>query len=313
MPVVVLGSGASAAYGFAGMSQLATHLLQNISPEEDEIEKWSDFKKEIDSGIDLETALHRVSLSEKLEKKIIISTRELILKRDIEVFNKIIRNEIYLPIGKLLQHFGRTANKEFKIVTTNYDRLAEYAVDQAQLNFNTGFSGKYHKTFTGFQRQTTEQIEILKVHGSLDWFQSNISAVSLPDNITEDNTLDPLMVTPGIRKYEHTHNDPFRSIISRADIAFETGSSILCVGYGFNDNHIHSKLINKMRQGRTPILIATKTLTDNARKFIKSAKFPNVIGIEEFNTGTRVVFPDGEEYIENLSFWSLDELIKLVL
>ncbi|ANS73769.1 hypothetical protein AWM70_03600 [Paenibacillus yonginensis] len=123
----------------------------------------------------------------------------------------------------------------------------------------------------------------------------------------------PLMVTPGIRKYEHTHNEPFRSIIARADSAFENANSILCVGYGFNDNHIQPKLIDKMRQGKTPILIATKKLSDSGMRFIKSATSSTVFGIEEFKSGTRIVFSDKEEIIEELSFWSLEELIKLVI
>lgn len=313
-PVIVLGSGASAAYGFAGMSQLAIHLIQSITPDQEDNEKWNDFKAELESGIDLESALHKVSVSEKLEKQIILRTRDLILRRDIEVFTALLKNEIHLPLGKLLQHVGRTANQTLKVVTTNYDRMAEYAIDQALLKCNTGFSGEYQKSFTGFHRNPTDQVELLKVHGSLDWFLSDdVNVVSIPDIISEQTTLTPLMVTPGARKYEHTHNDPFRSTIARADIAFETASSILCVGYGFNDNHIHSKLNDKLRQGKAPILIATRTLSDSAMKFIKSARVANVIGIEEFNGGTKVVFHDGEEIIEDLSFWSLDELIKLVM
>lgn len=296
------------------MSQLAEYLVQSITPEQDDQEKWRDFKTELESGTDLETALHRVAVSENLEKKIILSTRDLILRSDIDVFSSILKNKINLPLGKLLQHFSRTAHQSIKVVTTNYDRLAEYAVDQALLNFNTGFSGEYQKTFKGFHRQSDEQVELLKVHGSLDWFLSDeVHVVSIPDRISEQTTLTPLMVTPGTRKYEHTHNDPFRSIIARADIAFENARSIFCVGYGFNDSHIHSKLNDKLRQGRVPILIATKTLSESALRFIRSATVSNVVGIEEFNTGTRIVYHDGEEVIEDLSFWSLDEIIKLVM
>ena len=314
VPVIVLGSGASAAYGFASMSQLASHLIRSITPNQDDIQKWNDFKIQIESGVDLETALHNVSVSEGLENQVILNTRDLIRARDVEVFTSIIENEISLPLGRLLQHLSRTANQTIKVVTTNYDRLAEYAFDQALLKFNSGFSGGYRKTFKGFHQSFSEQIELLKVHGSLDWFLSEgISALSIPDSISERTNITPLMVTPGVRKYEHTHNDPFRSIIARADIAFENANSILCVGYGFNDSHIHSKLNDKLRQGRTPIVIATKSLTENALRFIKSSPASNVLGIEEFNNGTKIVYHDGEEIIEELSFWSLDELIKLVM
>nr|WP_151208721.1 SIR2 family protein [Paenibacillus yonginensis] len=178
----------------------------------------------------------------------------------------------------------------------------------------TVFFGEYQKTFRGLPSATYEKVELLKVHGSLDWFLTDDSGViCVPDNIMDSIEMVPLMVTPGIRKYEHTHNEPFRSIIARADSAFENANSILCVGYGFNDNHIQPKLIDKMRQGKTPILIATKKLSDSGMRFIKSATSSTVFGIEEFKSGTRIVFSDKEEIIEELSFWSLEELIKLVI
>mgnify|MGYP001469464427 CR=1 FL=1 len=314
VPVIVLGSGASAAYGYAGMPELAKYLLENITPDQTEEGKWKEFASAIGDGIDLENALQKVTISGQLEKDIIRKTRELIIKQDVEVFHRIIRNQTILPLGSLLQFLSRTANQKIRVITTNYDRLVEYAIDQALLSYDNGFYGEYQKTFRGLHTSNDEKIELLKVHGSLDWFLSEDNRViSLPDSISSSLELTPLMVTPGIRKYEHTHNEPFRSIIAKADAAFESAKSILCIGYGFNDNHIHLKLVDKMRQGRTPILIATKKLTDNAIHFIQRATSSNVFGIEEFNNGTRVVFSDKEVLLEDLSFWSLDELIKLVM
>lgn len=314
VPVIVLGSGASAAYGYAGMSELARHLLETIDPAPEDEAKWKAFASEIAGGTDLESALQKVMISGPLELDIIRKTRELILRQDAEVFHRMVKNEIVLPLGTLLQHLRRTANQKIRVVTTNYDRLAEYAIDQALLSCDNGFYGKYQKTFRGLQASGNDKIELLKVHGSLDWFiTEDQRVVSLPDSVSGSLELTPLLVTPGIRKYEHAHNEPFRSIISRADAAFESARAILCIGYGFNDNHIHLKLVEKMRQGRTPILIATKKLTDNALQFIRRAPSSLVMGIEQFHQGTRVVYSDREIILEDDAFWSLDELIKLVM
>ena len=314
VPVIVLGSGASAPFGYAGMSELATYLLSNIVPDQADEAKWEEFVTAISNGMDLENALHRVMVSEQLEKEIIKKTRELIYEQDVAVFLKVISNQITLPLASLLQFLSRTANQKIRVVTTNYDRLAEYAIDQAFLCYNNGFYGAYQKTFRGFPISNSEKIELLKVHGSLDWFLTEDNRViSLPDSISSSLKLTPLIVTPGIRKYAHAHDEPFRSIITKADEAFECAKSILCIGYGFNDNHIHLKLINKMREGKIPILIATKKLTESAIKFIKQAPASNVLGIEEFNNGTRVVFNDHEVIFEDKSFWSFEELIKLVM
>lgn len=314
VPVIVLGSGASAAYGLAGMAQLAQHLVNSISPEPVHLSKWNELKRLLASGVDLETALHQVAIPEPLEKKIINSTRELILQQDMDAFHSVLSGDIRLPLGELLQYLRRTTHQTITVVTTNYDRLAEYAIEQAGLNLNMGFSGQYYRQFNRFQRQPAS-VELLKVHGSLDWFSNNDNVeISLPDMAShQDASLSPLMVTPGIRKYEHTHHDPFRTIITKADAAFDTANSILCVGYGFNDTHIQPKLINRLRQGRIPIVIAARSLTASAAKFIKSATASNVIGIEKYNQDTRIMHRDGEEIVENRSFWSFDELIKLVM
>jgi len=63
VPVIVLGSGASAPFGYAGMSELATYLLSNIVPDQADEAKWEEFVTAISNGMDLENALHRVMVS----------------------------------------------------------------------------------------------------------------------------------------------------------------------------------------------------------------------------------------------------------
>ncbi len=281
-PVIVLGSGASAAYGIAGMPQLARYLIENVSPSERDNKKWEVFKKLIMDGIDLENALLKVSIPDELEKEVVNKTRKLILKKDLDILVDLANKKITFPLSTLLNHLSRTANPDIKIVTTNYDRIAEYAIDNAYLEFSTGFFGYYKQYFNGFNNEKHKPniIELLKVHGSLDWFvDEDSNVISLPDSINNEFNLEPLMVTPGVRKYEHTHNEPFRSIITKSDEVFEHSNSILCIGYGFNDLHIQPKLINKIRGGKVPILIIARTLTKRATKFVKSSQDENVIGI----------------------------------
>ncbi|GIQ69042.1 hypothetical protein DUZ99_07630 [Xylanibacillus composti] len=314
VPVIVLGSGASAAYGFAGMPQLADHLVNHVVPDPKEQDRWLAFRTAIASGLDLENALHQVDLSSMLEQQVVQATRQLLLQQDISLMRRMQRGELALPLGVLLQFLSRTAKQKIKIVTTNYDRLAEYAADQVRLRLDNGYCGQYEKHFQGFSRFHAPQIELMKVHGSLDWFRSGDGApVSLPDHAADACGMSPLMVTPGVRKYELTHQEPFRSMIAKADEAFANASAILCVGYGFHDNHIHLKLVERMRQGKTPILIATKRLSDSALQFIRSAPTSAVLGLEEYDQGTRIVYLNSEEIVEGASLWSLDALIQLVL
>jgi len=315
-PVIVLGSGYSCQYGLAGMDQLANYLLSEIKVKPIDKTKWEEFELKIKSKIDLETALHEVTLPDNIEKEIIIKTRALVLSQDQKTFNDIIENDLNFPLTDLLTFINRTANPEIKIVTTNYDRLIEYAIDKANLIINDGFVGKYLKKFDKIKSNNNSNVELLKVHGSLDWFAKNKYEVfSVPDFINIDyNKFTPQMVTPGIRKYEHTHSEPFRSIISRADLAFDNANSILCIGYGFNDIHIHPKLFNRITNDKIPIIILARTLTDNAIKFIKHAKYNEVIGIQKNGNESKIIRSSTKvEEIVDSEIWQLSNFLKLIM
>lgn len=272
-----------------------------------------EFQQHLTNGVDLETALHKVNLSARLEKEIVIKTRELILPQDIEIRNKIVMDEVEMPLSLLIRYLSHTANPQIKIVTTNYDRLIEYAADHVGINYSFGFSGQYIKRFDGrFNKDRhSNKIEILKVHGSLDWHTNMAKEVmSLPDDMQDGSHFFPLMVTPGKNKYQHTHDDPFRTIISKVDTVFLEAKAMLIVGFGFNDDHIQPKLMQKMRSSQTPIIIISKKLTSKTIEFIKTNKDSKILGIEENGHGSNIVFPNKEDLKVKESIWGLDGFLQ---
>ena len=69
-PVIILGSGASAAYGMPGMPGLKDHLLKVTFPttaEQEDVRKWTEFLTRL-NNTDLETALNEVQLSGHFNK-----------------------------------------------------------------------------------------------------------------------------------------------------------------------------------------------------------------------------------------------------
>ncbi|MEO4172261.1 hypothetical protein ABH287_07920, partial [Acinetobacter pittii] len=65
-PIIILGSGASAAHGMSGMGALAQHLTEKTDVSElsdADMESWDNFCQTLRNGIDLETALHQVDVS----------------------------------------------------------------------------------------------------------------------------------------------------------------------------------------------------------------------------------------------------------
>lgn len=125
----------------------------------------------------------------------------------------------------------------------------------------------------------------------------------------------PLIVTPGLNKYEKTHEDPFRTTINGADSALKNASAFLCIGFGFRDQHIHPKIIEKCREQNVPIVVLARTLTEEAKDFLNNNAGKNYMGIEMAGDHSKVYSPDNPGGIEmsESDLWSLSGFNSLIL
>ncbi|MDE1711997.1 SIR2 family protein (plasmid) [Chromobacterium amazonense] len=320
-PVIILGSGASAAHGMSGMGALAKHLVAHTDVSDlsaPELKVWENFCKVLSNGVDLESALHQVSASEELTSRIVKTTWMLINAEDIEIFQKSLQGNATFPLSLLLEHMFRSSLKMINIVTTNYDRLAEYACDQGRIHHYSGFThGFFRQLAAPTEITSARRANIWKVHGSLDWFlspQEDTVALSnfygIPDNYQ------PQIVTPGTQKYQKTHLEPFRSIINNADQAINEAGSYLCIGYGFNDEHIQPKLMVKCLRQKTPITIITYALSESAKKIILDGKAQNYLAIERGKTDDQsIVYSslDKAPLTVEKNIWSLEGYLSLIM
>ncbi|MFB0598499.1 SIR2 family protein [Aeromonas hydrophila] len=320
-PVIILGSGASAAHGMSGMSALATYLVNNTDISglsAGETETWVKFCQLLKDKVDLESALHQVTASEELTSRIVMATWTMINSEDNDVFLKSLQDNTIFPLSLLLEHMFKSNLKIINIVTTNYDRLAEYACDQGRIHHYTGFThGFFRQLAPPTEITSVRRANIWKVHGSLDWFQSPLEdtvAISniknIPDNYQSQ------IVTPGTQKYHKTHLEPFRSIINNADQAINEAGSYLCIGYGFNDEHIQPKLMMKCLRQKTPITIITYALSDSAKKLILEGKAQNYLAIERGETDDQSIVYSSLDKIPltvERNIWSLEGYLSLIM
>ncbi|MFB2871584.1 SIR2 family protein [Aeromonas jandaei] len=320
-PVIILGSGASAAHGMSGMSALATYLVNNTDISglsAGETETWVKFCQLLKDKVDLESALHQVTASEELTSRIVMATWTMINSEDNDVFLKSLQDNTIFPLSRLLEHMFKSNLKIINIVTTNYDRLAEYACDQGRIHHYTGFThGFFRQLAPPTEITSVRRANIWKVHGSLDWFQSPLEdtvAISniknIPDNYQSQ------IVTPGTQKYHKTHLEPFRSIINNADQAINEAGSYLCIGYGFNDEHIQPKLMMKCLRQKTPITIITYALSDSAKKLILEGKAQNYLAIERGEKDDQSIVYSSLDKIPltvERNIWSLEGYLSLIM
>nr|WP_232103391.1 SIR2 family protein [Serratia liquefaciens] len=212
----------------------------------------------------------------------------------------------------------RSTQGKVNIITTNYDRIAEYACEQARIHHYTGFAHGFRR----FQADSNylicqRQVNIWKVHGSLDWFLSSSGEICALGNSEKiPNNYIPLIVTPGIAKYRSTHKEPYKTIIHEADNILDSASAYLCIGYGFNDEHIQEKLVNKCVSKGSKLIIITHKLTDSTRRILFQGRIKEFIAIESgSHENESYIYTSNEESMLRVDadYWSLDGFLKLIM
>lgn len=322
-PLLVLGSGASAPYGLPTVYDLAEAIAS------DEVvasfEEAACLVAKLNEGTNLESAINDSAVSDELMNRIRFIIWEKIQASDKRHLLTAIGAQptpLEIALGKILG----TAARKACIVTTNYDRLAEVAIDKIGATCVDGFYGhilrEFNLDFSSARVITTKRremvVDLWKVHGSIDWFRCpDGTMVSAPSCDEVPVGCEPLIVPPSKSKYAETSQDPYRGIISQADAAFETARSYLCVGYGFGDEHIHPYLEREAERGK-PIVILARTLTNACRRWLEEAKLRRFVALEMDHMGnekTHVMMNDGEseqfDCVVDGSYWDIKELVKI--
>ena len=320
-PVIVLGSGASVPFGLPSMSGLARQLGKSdpkgvLSKQNSQV--WQEFLDKLQNQ-DLENALAEADLNESLSDYVVRETWKLINAADLSFLGKSVGAPNMLPLGRLYRYLFSSTHRDMAVVTTNYDRLAEYAADFSGLSHYTGFTYGYLRRrqsgspiYFSQGGRPARTINVWKVHGCLDWFMdSDDQTIGLALAKSVPEGFRPAIVTPGVTKYAQAHLEPFRTIITGADAALMQANAYLCIGFGFNDDHIQPKLMERWQQGNALLVILTKRLTDSARDMLTRTSGQTFLALEEAPTGTQMwsdEYPDGE-LLDGVNWWQLGDFM----
>ncbi|WP_419840013.1 SIR2 family protein [Candidatus Poriferisodalis sp.] len=330
VPVIVLGSGASIAHELPSTGDVTEFVrLQSPDPSwsSEELGAWQSLIERLEDS-DIEEALARQNLPDSLQDYIVRVVWGFIQERDCSAFNEIISSGLRTPLARLYDFFFSTSEQEVSVVTTNYDRLAEYSADIANRWHYSGFPpGYYRQRHANLPYKISlprlsgnapglKKVNVWKVHGSLDWFfriDGDVISITAARDIPTGCR--PAIITPGLHKYEQTHQEPFRSILSGADSALDTASTYMCVGYGFNDQHIHPRLLSRWRSGEARLLILARHLTSQARAMLDNPRDGQFLALEcgvgDIN-GTHVISNlfDPVSDIEDVNLWDLGAFVE---
>lgn len=298
-PLVIWGAGATIGFGLPSMSDLKDEIAKAIPT----------FEK---TCSDLEIELGKDKY-ENILPQIRNIIRNVIFKADINAKERLLKcPEEYEGIRLLTDFCYDPHPKLMNVVSTNYDRILEYVWGYYGFNYTDGFGQQELSEFDENRFLDKKIINLMKVHGSLDWFDVNHEIRKL----NTDFGYDPVMIPPGKNKYRTTHNSPYRELMQKSDEAIKKASSFLVVGFGFNDEHI-TPLVSKMTKAETPIVVVTMKVTSTTEQQLEKAK--KIIYVEAdvtdlTNTRIRII-ENGvviSDSVEVGEFWKLNKFMEIV-
>lgn len=144
----------------------------------------------------------------------------------------------------------------------------------------------------------------------MDWYESTDGVISSVFPVNTQNVI----ITPGLRKYKKGYEAPFDAHREQGNAAIDSATGVLCLGYGFNDEHLQTHLMAKLKKG-TKGLLLTRSLSDSAQTVISVA--PNFIALSAYTeggiSGTLITQSTGESVIPNVNYWDIEQFVKGVL
>ena len=301
-PVIIWGSGATIPFNLPSMTQLNDALRKKIE----------DFNP---TNENLENELGKSEYEERMPeiRKVVWDT---VNQADRQVYEKLTAGnpDDIEPIKNMIEKFRDCHPKVVNIITTNYDRILEYTMAYHTIPFTDGFSGRDFSIFSDTNFQERDLVNLIKVHGSLNWFKI-ANSVRFLSGYSE--CCDPIIICPGKNKYQEASQSPYRDLIQKSDNLIQEAKSFLVVGFGFNDEHLTPQIKKKISEG-TPLVLATKEVTEPCKKEMAQAqKYVFMQKCKESENKTLVMIKEEretemEEKSIDGNYWQLNKFMEVL-
>ena len=301
-PVIIWGSGATIPFNLPSMTQLNDALKEKIEG----------FNA---TNENLENELGKDKYKEKMPE-IRRVVWETVNQADKQVHEKLTKGNFddLEPIKNMIEKFRECHPRIVNIITTNYDCILEYVMSYYEISFTDGFSGKDFSIFSDTNFKEKKLVNLIKVHGSLNWFKIQDSIRFLSSH---SECCEPIIICPGKNKYQEASQSPYRDLIQKSDNLIKNASSFLVVGFGFNDEHLTPKIRAKVKAG-APLVLVTREATESCkREMAQAQKYVFLQKCKESENKTLVMIKEGreaemEEKSIDGNYWQLNKFMEIL-
>lgn len=341
-PFVLFGTGTSCAVDINfGMGALREYLLKKIPGNSltfEQLAQWDLVVAALVTNNDLESAMNMVT-DDVLTQLIVQLTGELVSTLDNRYSNKILFGDVQWPASKLIKNLVTglpETDRKLHIATPNYDLLAEYAFERANIPYITGYVGGVCRQVDWKQAEQSmmyidktitkgksvskckKHIRLYKVHGSLNTFKLNNTPVEnnswmygVPDGVER------LMITPGTLKYEKLHENRLE-LLGQFDQAMANHDAFLFIGFGFNDSQLSNSTIRqKLVDQKCHGLIITRDTNSRIEQIINESDNLWLVckHQDNGNDGTRIYNKQYADwlYLDDIKLWDSEVFANNIL
>lgn len=142
--VIIVGSGLSCAEGLPSMWHLGEKLKQEMPSKisNENLKIWHEIAACLESD-GLEGALLKHPANDAIESVIIKITAKYVLNEEQKAINRCISENKKLKFSYLFPHISSCTPKMVRVITTNYDRLIEFAAEYEDWGVDSMMVGRY--------------------------------------------------------------------------------------------------------------------------------------------------------------------------
>ena len=266
--------------------------VKNISQYEDQAPKSADGQTKKDIELLLSLIDQQLVFGSSSDKELLQTFKDAAIKEIISATDFVSKKS-----NDLTEHWGshrqfvnklgirKAKQARLKIFTTNYDMAFEQAASDEGFIIIDGFdfSKPYRFNPMWYQydvvRRSEQQgsgyldnvLHLYKLHGSVDWC---LIENEVRKHNGEKSEGEPVIIYPSSNKYRSSYDSPYLDMVSSFTNALkQPNTALICVGFGFNDDHLNNAINMALRTNVSlHLLVATRSLLSSDNQSIKTFK-----------------------------------------